>query len=108
MWRWSSAHNAIQIGNMGILHVCGGDPDLPLSNADKVEYSPRMWRWSYLTLLILMLSQVFSTYVEVIPLTADNGYIFDGILHVCGGDPHARLSMSSVCQYSPRMWRWSP
>ena len=29
-----------------ILHVCGGDPDLPDDDGNMTTYSPRMWRWS--------------------------------------------------------------
>ena len=29
-----------------ILHVCGGDPVLPVQHRFGVAYSPRMWRWS--------------------------------------------------------------
>ena len=28
----------------GILHVCGGDPDLPDDDGNMTTYSPRMWR----------------------------------------------------------------
>ena len=48
---------------------------------------------------------VFSTYVEVILYAwmFENGS--DGILHVCGGDPNAKLDTTTVILYSPRMWR---
>ena len=29
-----------------ILHVCGGDPKLTHLTSEKLQYSPRMWRWS--------------------------------------------------------------
>ena len=36
----------IEFGNidLGILHVCGGDPSLEKAQALVSEYSPRMWR----------------------------------------------------------------
>ena len=71
----------------GILHVCGGDPT-PSGYVDLTNgYSPRMWRWSYLDINVYEATQVFSTYVEVIPLVTPEGQKHLSILHVCGGDP---------------------
>ena len=108
MWRWSSAHNAIQIGNMVfstyvevildhdnrtsnsscILHVCGGDPAFKVTSFS----------------LIL----VFSTYVEVILKIYVVACQSLRILHVCGGDPTNIAHKPLQFLYSPRMWRWSP
>ena len=38
-----------------ILHVCGGDPTSPLPLKYMCPYSPRMWRWSYLSITCLYL-----------------------------------------------------
>ena len=107
MWRWSYLVASHPWWPPSILHVCGGDPTPPVTLLIRSGYSPRMWRWSYWYFLWVMVTGVFSTYVEVIPRLWSNGSWSSCILHVCGGDPHTRLSMSSVCQYSPRMWRWS-
>ena len=107
MWRWSSAHNAIQIGNMGILHVCGGDPNLLHNSNALFEYSPRMWRWSYTFSSFQVNLHVFSTYVEVILVIISNHSWCGCILHVCGGDPIGNKWEGCIVEYSPRMWRWS-
>ena len=107
MWRWSSRANALIYlfkvfstyvevildayefvwDTISILHVCGGDP-IPTTNAaNKVLYSPRMWRWSQFFQLARMHDKVFSTYVEVIPKKKSFKENYISILHVCGGDP---------------------
>ena len=48
------------------LHVCGGDPKRVADREEKIMFSPRMWRWSYIADKQLNLGNVFSTYVEVI------------------------------------------
>ena len=70
-----------------ILHVCGGDPSSPANRISPIGYSPRMWRWSILPLLIHFLKV--------------------SILHVCGGDPCCFPFVDRQFAYSPRMWRWS-
>ena len=97
---WSVQH-------VGILHVCGGDPDFVMTFNDNSEYSPRMWRWSSVALLSFKLSKVFSTYVEVIPWLTKQLRLSPSILHVCGGDPHYLCARGARYKYSPRMWRWS-
>ena len=67
MWRWSQAVGALQTelqvfstyvevipraniylrGDIGILHVCGGDPQMDELIRNESRYSPRMWRWSH-------------------------------------------------------------
>ena len=70
-------------------------------------YSPRMWRWSSFDTIILQRSRVFSTYVEVIPISCTSLCAFLSILHVCGGDPAETFRFNWWKTYSPRMWRWS-
>ena len=70
-----------------ILHVCGGDPIVSLKVSFNSLYSPRMWRWSLAKMIGELTSDVFSTYVEVIPNQNLSLLILLGILHVCGGDP---------------------
>ncbi len=66
-----------------------------------------MWRWSSVLLQIKGWQKVFSTYVEVIPISRyENGLSFR-ILHVCGGDPVCFKYVGIWRKYSPRMWRWS-
>ena len=92
---------------LGILHVCGGDPEpgkLIIMNA---KYSPRMWRWSYLFFNRSIWLSVFSTYVEVILEVMNSPRPFLRILHVCGGDPATTKVWAMKMKYSPRMWRWS-
>ena len=92
---------------LGILHVCGGDPMFNGQGNNAIQYSPRMWRWSYQYETSWSVKSVFSTYVEVIlPLRyrVHSGY---GILHVCGGDPLDPDQGADYSKYSPRMWRWS-
>ena len=48
------------------LHVCGGDPSVPNFWLCILEFSPRMWRWSWNTGFKRSSFKVFSTYVEVI------------------------------------------
>ena len=67
MWRWSSTGldklfsipvfstyveviliaSSCAILKPSILHVCGGDPQQAIQFYHTLEYSPRMWRWSY-------------------------------------------------------------
>ena len=100
-----SAQAKLSLG--GILHVCGGDPDGAVYDYIRKQYSPRMWRWSFVLLLGLLLFSVFSTYVEVILLSQNKHLNTRCILHVCGGDPITSDMLSIQKRYSPRMWRWS-
>ena len=75
------------ISPIGILHVCGGDPNMKKERLITSEYSPRMWRWSSLDNTTINFNGVFSTYVEVI------------LMH--------NIMWVLRCWYSPRMWRWS-
>ena len=75
------------ISPIGILHVCGGDPNMKKERLITSEYSPRMWRWSSCT-------------------TSCESW-GAGILHVCGGDPQGNATKPTNAKYSPRMWRWS-
>ena len=90
-----------------VLHVCGGDPMSGVVSAVASGCSPRMWRWSPANKAVESLSQVFSTYVEVIPLGDDFSLVLHGVLHVCGGDPKPHIPTLSEVACSPRMWRWS-
>ena len=127
MWRWSLYHNLFLIFGIVfstyvevipknvilsksincILHVCGGDPKLTHLTSEKLQYSPRMWRWSYFDGEELGDIYVFSTYVEVILKAMQQSQQMQSILHVCGGDPNWRVEHRRWCRYSPRMWRWS-
>ena len=127
MWRWSQLLlNVLLIGlvfstyvevilkgissiffQLGILHVCGGDPNLYRAYLKSKRYSPRMWRWSLNTLIELIGLVVFSTYVEVILLGVITVPSLSSILHVCGGDPKNLSALLQNQRYSPRMWRWS-
>ena len=90
-----------------ILHVCGGDPT-PWNNlVFGTLYSPRMWRWSWIDVLFLVVFLVFSTYVEVILVVGFWIHVKRRILHVCGGDPAIGRELGLSPKYSPRMWRWS-
>ena len=66
-----------------------------------------MWRWSLNYKTGNSQVTVFSTYVEVIPMTAEQLTNYLCILHVCGGDPILEYGWNVSTQYSPRMWRWS-
>ena len=56
--------------SLSILHVCGDDPKLKEAQS-KVD-------------------TVFSTYVEMIPISQDDEKVQASILHVCGDDPQLR------------------
>ena len=56
----------LSISYFRFLHVCGGDPNLFNAMLDKIEFSPRMWRWSWVSPKLISSISVFSTYVEVI------------------------------------------
>ena len=90
-----------------ILHVCGGDPTTRTYFVASSWYSPRVWRWSHTIYVIILISHVFSTCVEVILCVCHALSSALGILHVCGGDPLVIRSQWSVWMYSPRVWRWS-
>ena len=90
-----------------ILHVCGGDPEFWAVNSNINLYSPRMWRWSSSLTTLIILSRVFSTYVEVILSLTFILILAACILHVCGGDPKYDAMYYNDLKYSPRMWRWS-
>ena len=89
------------------LHVCGDDPKLLEFQKLNCKWSPRMWRWSYTNQYSHLVTQVISTYVEMIlglhslltPLLSD--------LHVCGDDPSIFYIVFRESKWSPRMWRWS-
>ena len=128
MWRWSLSRIAKETGksvfstyvevipcewcfvsnNNSILHVCGGDPHTAWFTTYMPQYSPRMWRWSSSSMDSAFISNVFSTYVEVIPYDASCNSRIYCILHVCGGDPSDSNHEFIQTKYSPRMWRWSP
>ena len=96
-----------RLTSVSFLHVCGGDPMLNTESMTKLEFSPRMWRWSQRVDACHRRWYVFSTYVEVIlkeSITMDQKFCF---LHVCGGDPIIRLIILLFIAFSPRMWRWS-
>ena len=93
--------------NIGILHVCGGDPQSTLEWIQAMLYSPRMWRWSFGYHSVRWQRKVFSTYVEVIPMWQSKNHLDHCILHVCGGDPLHYYTKHGGKRYSPRMWRWS-
>ena len=127
MWRWSSKRlgfasdktvfstyvevilnsSNLCVYRSRILHVCGGDPMPPLFAESLVQYSPRMWRWSYKPHLLDVSPLVFSTYVEVILPNSQSMRYISSILHVCGGDPIVMSQYLNMALYSPRMWRWS-
>ena len=52
-----------------------------------------------------MLPHVFSTYVEMIPLSLTLYSLVMGVLHVCGDDPLLNDIPDSFEECSPRMWR---
>ena len=66
-----------------------------------------MWRWSRFAGRVIIACIVFSTYVEVILYKNCLNMKFNGILHVCGGDPAPHQFWLVRKEYSPRMWRWS-
>ena len=110
MWRWSSPISGLSVAcpvfstyvevipkggfktkaSASILHVCGGDPIRIEWLSLILEYSPRMWRWSYLSEWSYLKTDVFSTYVEVILWQYEEWMVLQCILHVCGGDPERR------------------
>ena len=89
MWRWSQLTRTIGIQSkifstyvevililkrsviqtMNFLHVCGGDPESETGNDEWKKFSPRMWRWSSPTNRDALNELIFSTYVEVIPIS---------------------------------------
>ena len=48
---------------------------------------------------------VFSTYVEMIPVTTSINLSTFGVLHVCGDDPKTFINIFYIMWCSPRMWR---
>ena len=70
-----------------ILHVCGDDPLPKTLPQVEIEYSPRMWRWSFGWLTPCNHINVFSTYVEMILILELVLAPYLSILHVCGDDP---------------------
>ena len=86
MWRWSSVIAThflqdkvfstyvemipcfiiSQSMEVSILHVCGDDPLTCLLGLAQLQYSPRMWRWSWPENQVYLNRTVFSTYVEMI------------------------------------------
>ena len=72
---------------VGILHVCGDDPEA--------------------TAVLAATKEVFSTYVEMILRKSNNWKSLNSILHVCGDDPISNWDITVNIEYSPRMWRWS-
>ena len=92
---------------LGVLHVCGDDPNIQLFLINQYRCSPRMWRWSSIFFTVIFNFCVFSTYVEMI-LTFDGISKKNGsVLHVCGDDPNNSMDLISKSGCSPRMWRWS-
>ena len=127
MWRWSctarlrggwfgvfSTYVEVILINLlkrttpdSFLHVCGGDPVVPTPLPKNKSFSPRMWRWSYDAGTSKVDARVFSTYVEVIPISESGVTEAQGFLHVCGGDPKNWYEALLKLLFSPRMWRWS-
>ena len=92
---------------LSVLHVCGDDPRQVGLQTVQRSCSPRMWRWSYIFVVVYFLPIVFSTYVEMILKTYTNEGMTVCVLHVCGDDPKFRSIFTNANQCSPRMWRWS-
>ena len=108
MWRWSQCCDSLlpvlwvfstyvevilraiyeALRQDSILHVCGGDPHTPTRPLAHLEYSPRMWRWSFCSCKTANKGVVFSTYVEVILAVWTSSGMVKRIHHVCGGDPY--------------------
>ena len=127
MWRWSNVTHqkpklivvfstcvevilvltALRKTFLGILHVCGGDPNIIKLANYWLFYSPRVWRWSPSQNIVKQLHPVFSTYVEVILAFWFRVRGTKSILHVCGGDPLLISRAKENDEYSPRVWRWS-
>ena len=79
--------NGSNQAQLGILHVCGDDPQRQYIIIYQVLYSPRMWRWSLTVIVARVAIKVFSTYVEMILSLVDLPSLIASILHVCGDDP---------------------
>ena len=125
MWRWSSLRRwspwsclvfstyvevilgdqSRKLTGIGILHVCGGDPEACSEVRLLASYSPRMLRWSCYKLGTDKQWVVFSTYVEVILLLLNCSSDYSCILHVCGGDPLVQWMRNMGMLYSPHMLR---
>ncbi len=128
MWRWSWTPEPSILSNKvfstyvemilliwacaavgpSVLHVCGDDPIHSTCTAMTSKCSPRMWRWSYSSIIAGSRKRVFSTYVEMIlwKLLSNSRHL--GVLHVCGDDPNVVQTLRVIARCSPRMWRWSP
>ena len=93
--------------DLGFPHVCGDDPATLQEVEILLEFSPRMWGWSWFFKFINTFFSVFPTYVGMIPCR----YIFQfwshGFPHVCGDDPHMFITYQLRKKFSPRMWGWS-
>lgn len=70
-------------GSFSILHECGGDP-----TSNKA---------------VDMIKFVFSTSVEVIPISSFDMSLKACILHTCGGDPDSSAVVIESDKYSPHM-----
>ena len=66
-----------------------------------------MWRWSCVFGRSSNTVNIFSTYVEVIPIPSPVTQRPKNFLHVCGGDPQFQFFIDFFQSFSPRMWRWS-
>ena len=71
----------------------------------QVGFSPRMWRCFSRVAAVLEFDRVFSTYVEVFPITLSFRGLTVGFLHVCGGVSRKRVERIQKSGFSPRMWR---
>ncbi len=69
----------------GFLHECGGYSNSIDEEVTSFTFSPRMWRLFQKIVLLGKLDAVFSTNVEVIPITVSSESKAKRFLHECGG-----------------------
>ncbi len=92
----------------GLLHVRGGVSNSLPVRVLPPESSPRPWRCFCRLSLQSLPYSVFSTSVEVFPVSGSRAFDKAGLLHVRGGVSMEAEYQASFEQSSPRPWRCFP
>ena len=88
-----------------LLHVRGGVSILDTDKVSLSRSSPRPWRCFIISPVFTRVFQVFSTSVEVFPMTLLSQNTVSRLLHVRGGVSHSFQMSEMQRRSSPRPWR---
>ena len=89
----------------GFLHASGGVSAVKTAECIYIMFSPRQWRCFSQLFLFLLLTQVFSTPVEVFLAKSLKRSRSNCFLHASGGVSFYGYKELNIARFSPRQWR---